>query len=548
MISASATAYVTITLIFVLFRASRRGKSIRHLRGPARFPSLLGHDFQLNLEEDVGDLEFEWYAEYGPTWRIQGSFGADYLMTADPRALSHIYNNNYLKKTSQNHVAYIISGPGIVWAQGERHLRQRKIMNPAFTASHIRSFLPLFRRITAKLVEKWRAELSTTPEAHVQVNNWISRATLDIIGRAAFDFDYGSLDELNATSLAKAYHGVFKDAEFRTGAASMLFRETWDYIPDSILKLLQYLPVDPFKRLLSLRRLYAEYGQRILQEKLPEVNADDQTRSKDFMSILIKANASSDAKGRLDDEELMAEMFTLTLAGHETSAGTFSFLLYELARHPEYQSRMRQEIREARARLRERGGADFTTEDLDKMPLCLNAIKETLRYHPIVSNLPRVATKDDVIPLSYPIVAETGEKVTEIPISKGQVIITSIAVYNRLTEVWGEDASVWNPDRFTRPEIANQLTIGPFANVMTFTAGLRGCVGWRFAVIEMQALLAGLVESFEFKLPEGADPSDDPKRSEVQRVPSGPSMLPLLRGKPELGPYLRLRISPAEPA
>lgn len=89
----------------------------------------------------------------------------------------------------------------------------------------------------------------------------------------------------------------------------------------------------------------------------------------------VKANASSDAKIRLNDDELMAEMFTLTLAGHETTATTLTFLLYELARNPEYQNRMREEIQQARARVSARGGTDFTMEDLDGMTLCMNAIK-----------------------------------------------------------------------------------------------------------------------------------------------------------------------------
>ena len=89
----------------------------------------------------------------------------------------------------------------------------------------------------------------------------------------------------------------------------------------------------------------------------------------------VKANSSADAKTRLDDEELIAQMFSLTLAGHETTSSTLSFLLYELARHPKYQERMRQEIRDARAVVTTRNGTEFTVEDLDSLTLCVNAIK-----------------------------------------------------------------------------------------------------------------------------------------------------------------------------
>ena len=89
----------------------------------------------------------------------------------------------------------------------------------------------------------------------------------------------------------------------------------------------------------------------------------------------VKANASADLKTRLTDAELMAEMYTLTLAGHETTSSTLTFLTYELARHPEYQARMRKEIQARRALVSTRGDGDFTVEDLDSLTLTMNAIK-----------------------------------------------------------------------------------------------------------------------------------------------------------------------------
>ena len=71
----------------------------------------------------------------------------------------------------------------------------------------------------------------------------------------------------------------------------------------------------------------------------------------------------------------MAEMFTLTAAGHETTAATLTFLTYELARHPEYQTRMRDEILAAKSKNEERGGSEFTVDDLDGLTVTMNAIK-----------------------------------------------------------------------------------------------------------------------------------------------------------------------------
>lgn len=89
----------------------------------------------------------------------------------------------------------------------------------------------------------------------------------------------------------------------------------------------------------------------------------------------VKANASEEPRGRLSDEEMKAQMQTLTLAGHETTASTVSWMLLELARHPEYQARLRAEIRARREVMEARGDIRFTVEDLDSLTLLNNAIK-----------------------------------------------------------------------------------------------------------------------------------------------------------------------------
>ncbi len=68
-------------------------------------------------------------------------------------------------------------------------------------------------------------------------------------------------------------------------------------------------------------------------------------------------------------------MFSLTLAGHETTGSTLTFLTYELAKHPDYQARMRKEIQDRRAFVVSRGDTSFNTEDLDSLTLTMNAIK-----------------------------------------------------------------------------------------------------------------------------------------------------------------------------
>ncbi len=177
----------------------------------------------------------------------------------------------------------------------------------------------------------------------------------------------------------------------------------------------------------------------------------------------------------------MSQMATFLLAGHETTASSMTWLLYHLARHPEYQQKMRDEIHAIRARVTERGDADFSVADLDAMTYCLAAMKEVLRLEPIAYMLGRVASRDEVLPLASPITDADGEVMSEVPVPKGTNIIISIWAYNRLPSIWGPDADEFNPHRFIDHEKTGATYVGVTSNLMTFSAGMQACLGWRFS-------------------------------------------------------------------
>ena len=89
----------------------------------------------------------------------------------------------------------------------------------------------------------------------------------------------------------------------------------------------------------------------------------------------MRANASEDPKTKLDDEEMIAQMATFILAGHETTAATLNWIFYELAKNPEFQEKLRTEIALKRAEVQARGDADFTMDDLESMPYLQATIK-----------------------------------------------------------------------------------------------------------------------------------------------------------------------------
>jgi len=281
------------------------------------------------------------------------------------------------------------------------------------------------------------------------------------------------------------------------------------------------LPVERLKRLHDYMTVANEVAKDIV-DKQTGLYASGKEGSKDVMSILVRANLSEDPKTKLTDDEIIPQMTTLFLAGHDTTATTSSWMLYHLSRHKEYQTVVREEIKAARAAAKARGDVELTIADLDSMKYLVAAMKETIRYNPIVSALTREAGRDDIIPLSIPQKTVTGETITSIPISRGQRIQLSFLAYNRLQEVWGPDADVWNPKRFIDGSQSSQkTTLGVLSNIATFGSGVRSCIGWRFAILEMQAILIELLENFEFSPPPG--------NVEIIRGPAG-IMTPMVKG------------------
>lgn len=236
----------------------------------------------------------------------------------------------------------------------------------------------------------------------------------------------------------------------------------------------------------------------------------------------------------MNDDEIESQMATFIFAGHDTTANAIAWLLYELSRHPDDQERIRDEIKQVQM---DCDGA-LTPNDYDAMPFLNAAIKETLRKHPFVHTLCRMVDQEDILPLSEPVTTTDGRVTTELPISKGQIISASLYTYNHLPTVWGDDADKWNPSRFLDSAEKRRLSLGVYSNLMTFSAGVRACIGWRFAIMEIQTITVELLGNFVFKLPDGVELLD---------APGTLSTLPIVRGKAADGAQVPLQIAPLKP-
>jgi len=149
----------------------------------------------------------------------------------------------------------------------------------------------------------------------------------------------------------------------------------------------------------------------------------------------VESNMPEDPARRMSDQELMDQISTLLFAGSDTTSLAVAWCLHHLSINPRIQNRLREELQSL-----------HSIEDMslvDKLPYLNAVVQETLRLCPPAHSTIRVAIKDDVIPLSYPIKLRDGTVTPEVHICKGSYVHIPIEGLNMSKDIWGEDALIF---------------------------------------------------------------------------------------------------------
>lgn len=272
------------------------------------------------------------------------------------------------------------------------------------------------------------------------------------------------------------------------------------------------------------RDLVERKKAEILEEKA--TGGDIMAKSKDLLSLLIRSNMNEQGNG-LTEDEVLHQIPTFLVAGHETTATSTTWALFSLGAHQDIQRRLRAELLLVPT-------DTPTMGELDSLVYLDAFVRESLRYHSVVPGVMRTAVKDDIIPLEKPFVGTDGKLRDVLKVSKGDTFLVPILTMNILESIWGPDAQEFNPDRWLDqgPPKASQSIPSIWGNQLTFLAGPRACIGFKFSLIEMKAILFTLVRSFEFEL--AVSPEEITRRTptvtrpEVKSEPQKGGQLPMI--------------------
>ncbi|KAI6040734.1 cytochrome P450 [Pisolithus marmoratus] len=512
-----------VSIALVPWAVCHSSKGTR-LRGPSSPSFLYGVAKDIIEAPDSGEIYETWVKEYGVAYEVPVALGQRAIMLFDPKALQHCYAREtwtYITLPSVRASLERVTGKGILWAIREDHRRQRKYLAPAFSHTAVRNLTPIYYNSAYKAKAAWECILDSVrgDSAIIEVQNWMNHISLDTIGLAGFSHNFGSLE--GKTASVTTILDTLGSAPNRS-----VLNASWFAI-SQVVPALVYLPTRRAKLLQEMEKTLSSISKELLERtrKEKEVESVD-GRDQSIIQLLIKAE-DAETGLPLPHEEIVAQMKVLLLAGYETTSISLTWALLELARNPDVQTKLREEL------LAFPGEANY--DQLSNRLRYLDAVvHETLRTHSPVIELHRVATEDDIIPLSEPVLTRSGELVDSISVAKGTRIGISITCMNRSSAIWGPDAKKFRPERWLEeagiPKKAQEIQ--GYRNLLTFSDGQRTCLGKTFAVTEFKVVLSVLVKSFVFEMRDGPDTKVEVGRGILER--------PKLAG--EVGTKVPLRV------
>jgi len=341
---------------------------------------------------------------------------------------------NFTKGIGIDRVA-ILLGNGLMTSEGESWRAQRRLVQPSFHRNIIATWMPHLHAANAALAEKWTTAAGAGTA--VNITQDMSEVTLEVVLRALFSDDLSRLT---------------------SGRGGNPFA----------------LLTDDTERNLAFAYKFRQLGALILDEV--QRRRRDGVRHNDIVSLLIDARDRQTA-APMGDRQLLDEIMTLIVAGHETTASSLNWFWYLLASTPDAAARLRAEV--------DAGAVDPPGySDLERLPFTRRAIDETLRLYPPGWLLTRRAIAADTVgAISLPAMAD---------------VLISPYLVQRHPAHWPDPAR-FDPDRFL-PEynsVRNRFAYLPFG------LGPRACIGEHLALVEMHTHVATLARRFDLELVPG---------------------------------------------
>ncbi|KAL3475925.1 putative cytochrome P450 family protein [Aspergillus californicus] len=451
----------------------------RHMRWPWGSERILK---LLRFKGDIlDDLVSASFAQLG-RWTIQVTMPLvlkPSLLVADPANVKAVLSTSFADwgvgpRRLQQFGPFL--GLGIFTADGHSWSSARGIVRPVFTRHQVGDL-----QFTARHVDRLLHCLGRDTVQPGAWTDWVNavpilyRFTLD----AATEFLFGESVESQvipsnaiAADLAERndFEHAFEASSLGVGGRMRMGAFYW---------LVNY---PEFRRACRLCRAYVTvFVQKALSLDKSPPSEESSTTAPRKQGLFLQQLA----KFTQDPTLIRDQLLQLLFAGRDTTATLLSFALLCLARNPASWNKLRQEILDQYGSVEDGTCAvGMTFETLKSCSYLQHVLSETLRLYPPIPVNTRQALRDTVLPTGG---GPNGDQPIAVP--EGTTLTYSVYVIHRRTDIWGEDAAEWRPERWAGMK-------GGF-HYLPFNAGPRHCPGQQFALTEAAYTLARLVQAFD---------------------------------------------------
>ncbi|XP_052872306.1 probable cytochrome P450 308a1 [Anopheles cruzii] len=342
-------------------------------------------------------------------------------------------------------------------ASGDVWKERRAQMTTVFTPNRIRATFPLVQQIADDLLKY----IARQKDPHFEAKDLCSKYTIGVVASVAFGIDAESFTNPNA-EFPRMGNALFEPS-FMTALRLQL-----TMFAPGLAKLLR-VPFVP------------AYVDQWFRQMVRETVRQRKVEKRQDMFQAMCDNLSDNGKREIDENIAAGHSVTFLSEGFETSSTLMCYLLYELAANPPIQDRVVQEIRSV---LQETGG-QLTEAGLQKLTYMEAAMMETLRMHSPVFTLPRVCTKDFVLPPQFP-----GDT-KQVVLRRGTSVVVPVYAIHHDPEIYPQP-SVFDPERFTEE---NRKARHRHA-FLAFGEGPRLCLGMKFGLHQSKIGIAAMLNRY----------------------------------------------------
>lgn len=376
-----------------------------------------------------------------------------------PERTFFLNHPDYIRDVLVTHQRQFIKGRGLQWAkfilgeglltsEGDVHLRQRRLAQPAFQRQRLATYGQVMLDYAVRLRQRWQ------PGDRRDIAQEMMRLTLAIAGKTLFGADV----ENEAPEVGDALTTILR-----------LFPRFM--IP--FFSLIAKLPLPSNRRADAARRLLDTVIYRIIQER--RASGTDQG---DLLSLLLTARDEEGDGSGMTDQQLRDEVMTIILAGHETTANAMTWTWYLLSQHPTVEAQLHAELDTVL------GGRLPTVADVPQLAYTRMVLAESMRLYPPAWAIGRRALQDYQVG-GYILPARS-------------IVVVSQYVMHRDARFYPAP-EVFDPQRWTPEAEASRPKFAYFP----FGGGVRQCIGEHFAWMEGILLLATLAQHWHLRLVPG---------------------------------------------